>query len=226
VLIHNEAETWSAVEPNINSNDASEDGRAIKLMVAVGATLPEHYLADGDNGNRATASEMSLPTLLKFKRRQKIIRYMLCIIIDRVIAEAQKAGKLGPRIDTSYDITFPEIDSGEHNALAQGMNWLLPALQTAKSQGWLSNETAMKIMFEFCGEEVDIHEELSKIARQSDIQRFSMPDRQNANDLNSQRARYPEMSRSNDSDGQTVKSPTRQMSGNGKQGDQTDDGRI
>ncbi len=166
VIIHNEAEKWSAVEPNINAGDASEDGRQIKLMVAVGATLPEHYLADGDNGNRATASEMSLPTLLKFKRRQRILKHMLTLILDRVIAEALKAGKLGPRIDTSYDITFPEIDSGEHQTLAQAMNFLVPALQTAAAQGWVSRETAMRIMFEYCGEEVDIPDEISKIMAQ------------------------------------------------------------
>jgi len=166
VIIHNEAEQWSAVEPNINANDASEDGRQIKLMVAVGATLPEHYLADGDNGNRATAAEMSLPTLLKFKRRQRVIKYMLRCILDRVIAEARKAGRLSPDLDASYDITFPEIDSGEHHTLAQGMSWLLPALQTARQQHWISDETAMRIMFEYCGEEVDIQEELSRIARQ------------------------------------------------------------
>jgi hypothetical protein len=164
VIIHNEAERWSAVEPHIQANDASEDGRQIKLMVAVGATLPEHYLADGDNGNRATASEMSLPTLLKFKRRQRVIKYMLRLILDRVIAEARRAGRLGSRIDTSYEITFPEIDSGEHNTLAQALNWLVPALKTARAEGWISDETAMKIMFEYSGEEVDIHAEMAKIA--------------------------------------------------------------
>jgi hypothetical protein len=166
VLIHNEAEQWSAVEPKINADNVSEDGRAVKLMIAVGATLPEHYLSDGDNGNRATASEMSLPTLLKFKRRQRIMKYMLTQILDKVILEAKQVGKLGPRANTTYEITFPEIDSGEHNALAQGMNWLVPALTTAKSQGWISDETAMKIMFEYCGEEIDIHAEMAKVAAQ------------------------------------------------------------
>jgi hypothetical protein len=165
VIIHNEAERWSAVEPNIQANDASEDGRAIKLMVAVGASLPEHYLSDGDNGNRATASEMSLPTLLKFKRRQRVVKYMLKCILDRVIEEARRAGRIGPRVDTRYEITFPEIDSGEHHTLAQGLNWLVPALAAAHGQGWISDETAMRIMFEFCGEEVDPHEEMERIER-------------------------------------------------------------
>ena len=62
VIIHNEAEQWSAVRPEINANEAAEDGRAIKLMIAVGAQLPEHYLSDGNYGNRATAAEMGLPS--------------------------------------------------------------------------------------------------------------------------------------------------------------------
>ena len=64
VVIHNETETWTAVRPEINASEAAEDGRAIKLMVAIGAQLPEHDLAVGSNGNRATAAEMGLPTLL------------------------------------------------------------------------------------------------------------------------------------------------------------------
>ena len=151
VIIHNEKEKWSAIEPKISASDASEDGRAIRLMIAVGATLPEHYLSDGDNGNRATATEMSLPTILKFKRRQRMVRYMLQLIIDRVLKEAQKAGKIGARTNIAYEITFPEIDSDEHHTLAQGMQWLVPALQVAKSEGWISDETAMRIMFEYCG---------------------------------------------------------------------------
>jgi hypothetical protein len=69
IIIHNESEIWSAVKPEISANDAESDGRAIKLMIAAGAGVPEHYLADGGNANRATAAEMSLPTLLKFNVR-------------------------------------------------------------------------------------------------------------------------------------------------------------
>src|SRR5579883_1892663 len=39
VIIHNEAEHWTAVQPQINANEAAEDGRALKLMIAVGAQL-------------------------------------------------------------------------------------------------------------------------------------------------------------------------------------------
>lgn len=166
VLIHNEAEKWTAVQPNINANDASGDGRQIKLMVAVGATLPEHYLSDGTSSNRATAAEMGLPTLLRFKRRQRVVKTMLTAILDRVIWEARRVGKLGPRMDASYEIVMPEIDTSANPTLAQGLNYLIAGMATAKAQGWLSDETAMQLMFQFAGVEVDVHEEAERVTQE------------------------------------------------------------
>jgi hypothetical protein len=163
VIIHNEAETWSAVKPEINANDASEDGRAIKLMIAIGAQLPEHYLADGSNGNRATAAEMGLPTLLKFQRRQLVMRSLLRVILDRVLLEARKARRLPPQCDLHYDVIFPQIDVADHQMLASATQALVSALTVAKQQGWVSDETAMRLFFQFANEEVDIHEEQQRI---------------------------------------------------------------
>lgn len=163
VIIHNEAEKWSAIKPEINANEAAEDGRALKLMIAVGAQLPEHYLADGSNGNRATAAEMGLPTLLKFQRRQHVLRTLLRVLLNRVLLEARKARRLPPQIDTSYDILFPEIDVADHQTLASATQLLVSALTTAKQQGWVSDETAMRLLFQFAGEEIDIHEERERM---------------------------------------------------------------
>jgi len=166
VIIHNEAEQWSAVKPEINANEAAEDGRAIKLMIAVGAQLPEHYLSDGNYGNRATATEMGLPTFLKFQRRQFVMRAMLRTILDRVLSEARKAGKLAAEMDTHYDILFPEIDVADHQTLASATQMLVSALTVAKAQGWVSDETAMRLLFQFAGEEIDISEEQARIRKE------------------------------------------------------------
>jgi hypothetical protein len=170
VIIHNEAEQWSAVKPEINANEAAEDGRAIKLMVAAGAQLPEHFLSDGSNGNRATAAEMGLPTFLKFQRRQYVMRAMLVCILDRVLHEARKAGRLPGDLDTHYDIIFPEIDVGDHQTLATAVQQLVSALTTAKAQGWVSDETAMRLLFQFAGEEIDVNEERARIRKAGDQQ--------------------------------------------------------
>lgn len=166
VIIHNEAEHWSAIKPEINANEAVEDGRALKLMVAVGCQLPEHYLSDGNNGNRATAVEMGLPALLKFQRRQHVLKYMLRTILDRVLLEARKAKVLGAEIDASYDIIFPEIDVDDHTTLAGATQTLVSALSAAKAQGWVSDETAMRLLFQFAGEDVDIAQEKARMRQE------------------------------------------------------------
>ncbi|SRR5579883_344833 len=163
LIIHNESEIWSAVRPEISANDAESDGRALKLMIAAGAGVPEHFLADGDNANRATAAEMNLPTLLKFERRQQVMEHLLRTILDRVILEAKRAGTLPAGVDAAYTITFPELKAGDNLVLAQATATMVNALSSAKAQGWVSDETAMRLLFQFAGEEVDVHAEREKI---------------------------------------------------------------
>lgn len=169
VIIHNDAEQWQAVKPEISANDAKEDGRAVKLMVAVGATIPEHYLSDGDNNNRATATQMGLPTFLKFKRRQGIIKNILRTILDRVLQEAQRVGRLSSNIDITkaYDLIFPEFDVEDNQEMGTAISYLMQGLTAARGAGWISNETAMKVLFKFCDMEIDINEEQERIAADS-----------------------------------------------------------
>jgi hypothetical protein len=84
-------------------------------------------------------------------------------MLDRVIAEAQKAGRLDRQRDIRYDVTFPEIDVEDNQQLASSVNSLVNALVTARQQRWLSDETAMRLLFKFAGEEIDVHTELERI---------------------------------------------------------------
>jgi len=163
VIIHNEAEEWNAVEPKIDAQEAAQDGRQIKLMVAVGALLPEHYLSDGSVATRATAAEMGLPTLLKFQRRQRVLKDALRQVLDRVIQEARRVGKLSKSIDATYDLIFPEIDVADNQTMATAAAALIPAFIQAAQQGWISNETAMMLIFKCLNEEIDVHDELARI---------------------------------------------------------------
>jgi hypothetical protein len=168
VIIHNEAEEWNAVKPEINAQEAAQDGRQIKLMIAVGALLPEHYLSDGSVATRATAAEMGLPTLLKFQRRQRILKDCLRKVLDRVLVEAQRVGKLSKSLDmrSAYDLIFPEIDVADNQSMAQAAGQLVPALQAAKFEQWISDETAMMLLFKCLNEEIDVHVEQDKIGKQ------------------------------------------------------------
>lgn len=170
VLVHNESETWTAVQPRIDATNAAEDGHAIKLMVAMGAGLPEHFLSEGGDVNRATAAEMGLPAIKKYQRRQDYVRYMLQAILDRVIAEAQKAGVLPRTIDTSYQITFPELEPSDTQAIGTGLWHTSQALATALQLGLVSQETASRLFFIFARQDVDHNQERERIERERSSQ--------------------------------------------------------
>ena len=46
ILVTDENETWSVLAPELSSFEAGEDGLALKKMIAIGAGIPPHYLAE------------------------------------------------------------------------------------------------------------------------------------------------------------------------------------
>jgi hypothetical protein len=167
VLVHNESEEWSAVQPQISADDVAADGHAIKLMIAMGAGLPEHYLSAGGDVNRATAAEMGLPVLKRYSRRQDYLGYVLRTILDRVIVEARKAGTLPRTIDTSYEVRFPALlPEGEADGGIAAWH-MAQALSIARSLGLVSRETASRMFFGATREEIDAHAEMGRIDRET-----------------------------------------------------------
>ncbi len=163
IVVHNESESWTAVQPQIHADEVAEDGRAIKMMIAMGAGLPEHYLGEGGNTNRATASEMGLPTFRKFERRQDIFGLMLRAILDRALDEAVKAGKLGAGTDRSFQIIFPELVPSDNKDLATAGSQIMSAMLAANAAGWISRETGMRLFFGMTGQNVDVAEEIGRV---------------------------------------------------------------
>ncbi len=166
IIVHNDSEQWSAVQPKIEAGDAEADGRAIKMMIAMGAGLPEHYLAEGGNVNRATAAEMGLPTFRKFQRRQDTFGLVIRALLDRVLEEATTAGMLPAGVDRSYRVIFPELTPDDNGGLAAAASALTPALLSAHQAGWVSTETAMRLFYAMTGQEINVAEELERIARE------------------------------------------------------------
>ncbi|HEU5314706.1 MAG TPA: hypothetical protein VFX49_01245 [Chloroflexota bacterium] len=149
VLVHNERETWSSVRPEIDAGDAAPDGRAIRLMVATGAILPEHYLAEGGNVNRATAAEMGLPSIKRFQRRQQLFRAFLTRLLDRVLDEAQNAGRLGPRVDRSFAVHLEDISPAAPLSGAETLESLSRALTLALDREIVSLADAQRLWQRF-----------------------------------------------------------------------------
>jgi hypothetical protein len=150
VLFHSEDETWKPVDPQIDAADAAPDGRAIRLMIATGALLPEHYLAEGGNANRATAAEMGLPAIKRFQRRQHVFRALLTAVVNRVLDEAQRTGRLGPRVNRTFSVQFEELATSSQLDLAGTLVRFAEALALATDRGWIARDEARSLWWRFC----------------------------------------------------------------------------
>ncbi len=155
VVFHNESEKWDAVQPKIDADNVAADGRAIKMMIAAGAGLPEHYMSEGGNVNRATAAEMGLPTLKRFRRRQQYVRFLLRTILDRVIAEAVQAGRISPGADATYDVVLPNLDERDGNDVATAFATMVRGVAQAKAEGWITDESAVQLLYRTSGVSID-----------------------------------------------------------------------
>lgn len=69
IIVHDEGEEWDMKTPNLGAADASNDLQAVRMMIAVGAAAPPHWLGDSMDVNLATATAMERAAIRHLKRR-------------------------------------------------------------------------------------------------------------------------------------------------------------
>jgi hypothetical protein len=151
VLVHNENETWRAVQPHIDAQGAEPDGRAMRLMIAAGAGLPLHFLAEAEGSNRATAVEMGGPTLRHFERRQL---YLGWVLADLALEAVRRSGRFGEARGVVVEAEFEDLSGKENAASAAATRQIVDALALAAQRGWIDDATARRMIAKYSGETV------------------------------------------------------------------------
>ena len=105
IIVTDGHEKWEAVRPNIGADQAEADGKAIRLMIAAGAGVPLHFLAEGDSATRATAREMGTATYRHFAHRQKVFGQL---VRDVIQTAAQRAGHEGIAFELEFENVLAE----------------------------------------------------------------------------------------------------------------------
>jgi hypothetical protein len=151
IMVHNESEQWRAVQPQIDAQGAEPDGRAMRLMIAAGAGVPLHFLAEGEGANRATAAEMGGPTLRHFERRQLYVGWVLA---DLALEAARRSGRFGDGRSIAIEAEFEDLSARENAAAAAATRSIVEALAVAADRGWVDAETARRMIAKYSGEPV------------------------------------------------------------------------
>lgn len=105
IIVTDGNETWTAVQPQIGADDVEADGKALRLMIAAGAGVPLHFLAEGEGANRATAREMGVATYRHFAHRQ---RQFAWIVEDVIRWAARRAGEGEIAVRVTFE-PVPEV---------------------------------------------------------------------------------------------------------------------
>lgn len=118
MLVSTDALELNAITADIKAMDAAEDGRQIKLMVAVGLSLPEYFLGDGHNVNLASATKQELPALTSFGEYQYILIHELWTpMFKRVIQIAIDNEKLPKQVVKQDQDGDPILDENDQEQM-------------------------------------------------------------------------------------------------------------
>ncbi|MCJ7557631.1 MAG: hypothetical protein MUP90_12065, partial [Gammaproteobacteria bacterium] len=117
ILVTDESEDWSVISPHLEALDASTDGLAVKKMIAAGAGLPLHFLAEPESATRTTAEAAGGPTYRRFEQRQRFFIWMLTDLLKVVISRRSLVDR---RVDPQAEVTLhgADISARDHMALS------------------------------------------------------------------------------------------------------------
>lgn len=148
VIVHDKGEIWDAKSLNINSADAKDDGKVLRLAVATGAGIPLHFMSEGESATKATAAFMGGPTFRHYRQRQKYFGWMLKDIIGHAYRLSGKREYIALRLK----VTVPDIEVRDNRLMAQSAKLIVDALVSMRAQGWVTDEMAVRMAFQFAGE--------------------------------------------------------------------------
>lgn len=122
IIVHDEAEIWKAVNPNLAAADARHDMQAVRAMIDAGSGFPPHWRGDASDISLATAQAMAGPTERHLIRRQNYFKFLLSDILYHAYLRAAEIGA-APRIskadyDSLFVFSMPDISRFDNEALA------------------------------------------------------------------------------------------------------------
>ncbi len=161
ILVADENEIWRVINPRLQSSEANQDGLALKKMIACGAGMPLHFLAEPESSTRTTAEAAGGPTFRRFQQRQEYFLWLLSDLLRVVVSRRA-------RIDASVDAKAPiqlsgtDISARDNTSLAMAAANMLSVLTELRDRHLIDNAEFLRLVYRFTGESVDIEDMLAR----------------------------------------------------------------
>jgi hypothetical protein len=150
-----ESESWDVLSPKLESQDAGEDGLALKKMIAAGAGLPMHFLAEPESATRTTAESAGGPAFRHFEQRQEFFCWMMA---DLLKVAAVRRAAVDRRLDAGVKVRVmgADLSSRDNAALASSAAIVIDAWQKLRDRGLVDDQELARMAYKFAGEHVDL----------------------------------------------------------------------
>jgi hypothetical protein len=159
--VTDENEHWDTLHPRLESEESGQDGLALKKMLAAGAGVPLHFLAEPESTTRTTAEAAGGPTYRHFEQRQ---RYFLWLLGDVLRVVVNRRSVVDRRVSRRAEIQLngADISARDNLSLAMAAGNIMPALSSLRERGLLDDAELLRLFYRFCGETVDVDEMLAR----------------------------------------------------------------
>lgn len=151
ILVTDESEDWSVIQPQLASQDAGEDGLAIKRMVAAGAGIPLHFLAEPEGATRTTAEFAGGPTFRRFEQRQRFFLWLLEDLARIALIRRAQVNRQA-RADALLEVRGGDISNRDNGALAGAAGSIVSAFLPLVERGIVSEAELLRLAYRFAGE--------------------------------------------------------------------------
>lgn len=175
VRVHNDAETWAAVSPDLQAADGAVGARLFRNHILSGQTLPEHWYGGGGDVNRSTGDSMSEPTLKILSLRQAYLGHMLLEAARFCLRQREKAvtGREPDLSDPVFKVecAWPEMSPKDTTQYAAALQQVVVACGMAMDKNLLSPDTALLVINAVSGRlgvGIDAEAELAKAQAEAD----------------------------------------------------------
>jgi len=144
-------ESLTALFPNLAAFEAGADGLALKRMIAIGAGIPLHYLAEPEESTRTTAEAAGTPTFKHFKNRQNYLSNVLLGVLNTALFVRHQ---YVPNTPSAADvhITTPDITERYNSILALALQRFVTGFAPIYNAKLVDENEFIRLVYRFLAE--------------------------------------------------------------------------
>ncbi len=167
ILVADENETWEVINPRLEADEANTDGLALKKMIAAGAGVPLHFLAEPESSTRTTAEAAGGPTYRRFEQRQAyflwLIHDVLQVALNRkALVEQRGSGRGRVNPQAQVEVNGADLSARDNVALGMAGNQIMAVLAQLRDRGLIDDAEMLRLAYRFFGEVAEVDELLAR----------------------------------------------------------------